>query len=398
MSTFSTLGTPPLSPHSSHPYSSLHPPASSIGFSQPSISSGLRIRHTIYDTPQRGSTLIGLKDNILVRNDLQPSPSNPRYYEDGTEIFAYWIYKKLKKAIYGGVYLAYELRVKVPSEKGENGGYELTGNYVAIKKIEWGKVRSLSNRLIEDPLKEISCTQFLTTSGSPHILKALVALSDEKYLYSVLSYCNGGELFDHVEKSGRFSEPLARYWFKEILKGIQVLQTLGVCHRDMSLENMMVHNSSALIIDMGMCLRIPYLDSGGNIVSGVSSGAVRRCLLKAGRGCGKPNYMSPEIVAEKPFDGFSIDLWACGVMLFIMVTGVPPFDRAQPQDPRFQMSAINRQLSQMLTNWNMAPSDTCMDLLQRMLVANPAERLTLEEVCNHPWTRDSNVSVPRHGT
>ena len=51
------------------------------------------------------------------------------------------------------MYLAYELRVKVPNEKGENGGYELTGNYVAIKKIEWGKVRSLSNRLIEDPLK-----------------------------------------------------------------------------------------------------------------------------------------------------------------------------------------------------------------------------------------------------
>ncbi|GMH62265.1 hypothetical protein TL16_g03439, partial [Triparma laevis f. inornata] len=238
----------------------------------------------------------------------------------------------------------------------------------------------LSGRLIEDPLKEIACTQFLTEEGGGNVLRSIISLSDEKYLYSILEYCNGGELFDHVEASGRFTEPRARWWFRQILSGLKVLQDRGVCHRDMSLENMMVNNSSALIIDMGMCLRIPYQDSAGNTVSGVSGTATNRLLLRAGRGCGKPNYMSPEILAEQSFDGFSIDLWACGVMLFIMVTGVPPFDRAQPQDPRFSMAAVNSQLRQMLVGWNMAASEECMDLMQRMLRARPEERLTLAQV------------------
>jgi serine/threonine protein kinase len=96
------------------------------------------------------------------------------------------------------------------------------------------------------------------------------------------------------------------------------LQREGVCHRDLSLENVLVDGDKCMIIDMGMCLRIPYNDqSKPSAVTDVTRGSVRR-LMKPQGVCGKHNYMSPEIFANTDsFDGFAIDLWAAGVILYI---------------------------------------------------------------------------------
>jgi serine/threonine protein kinase len=87
-----------------------------------------------------------------------------------------------------------------------------------------------------------------------------------------------------------------------------------------------------------------------------------------------------------PFNGFSADIWSTGVMLFIMVTGAPPFERPDDADPRFQMIARGR-LSDMLDSWGMFHvSASVRDLLIRMLVVdNPAKRLTVNQIAQHPW-------------
>jgi serine/threonine protein kinase len=103
--------------------------------------------------------------------------------------------------------------------------------------------------------------------------------------------------------------------------------------------------------------------------------------------------MSPEILANKDnFDGFAVDMWAIGVALFIMLTGVPPWDHATDNDERYRYIS-NGYLEPMLMQWNMGLSNQSMDLLQRMLFKNPQDRLSLRQVLAHPWMA-GDVTLP----
>lgn len=196
------------------------------------------------------------------------------------------------------------------------------------------------------------------------------------------------------------------------MQGIENLQHVGICHRDMSLENLLVHKDGALIIDMGMCLLTPYDDSAIGLTSSfnsmsvngsINSAAVQpntvqaaSTLLLSGRGrprhlispqgtCGKWIYMSPEIYQNsESFDAFAVDMWAAGVILFLMLTGFPPWERACPTDERFYYMTAGY-LVQMLTEWEIGLSSDAMDLLQRMLFLDPKDRLSLDQVRAHPW-------------
>lgn len=163
-----------------------------------------------------------------------------------------------------------------------------------------------------------------------------------------------------------------------------------------------MHENRCLIIDMGMCLMVPTqrisdnelstsfnsLDINNNSVSEPYSinarNSLRHLILPQGV-CGKWLYMSPEIYKNRePFDGFAVDMWAAGVILFLMLTGFPPWDRACDADERFKYMSSGY-LVQMLTEWQLGLSSDAMDLLQRMLWLDPNDRLSLEQVRAHPW-------------
>jgi serine/threonine protein kinase len=159
----------------------------------------------------------------------------------------------------------------------------------------------------------------------------------------------------------------------------------------MSLENILVDEyTRSVVIDLGMCLRVPYDDGNGEI-GDVSGGGLRR-LIKPLIPCGKPNYISPEVLAsDRPFDGFAIDLWATGVILFIMLVGLPPWEFARPEDPRYKM-VIKGRLGKMLESWKRPVSPAATDLLQKMLMEDPRQRLSLTEVKDHPWVVNDDAS------
>ena len=155
----------------------------------------------------------------------------------------------------------------------------------------------------------------------------------------------------------------------------------------MSLENILVDNyTKSVVIDLGMCLKIPY-DAGSNGgVTDVSAGTLRR-LVTPLIPCGKPNYISPEVLkSQDPFDGFAIDLWASAVILFIMLVGLPPWEFAREEDPRYRM-VVRGGLERMLRSWKRAVSPMAADLMQKMLREDPRERLSLCEVKDHPWVQ-----------
>ena len=177
-------------------------------------------------------------------------------------------------------------------------------------------------------------------------------------------------------------------------QGLHHLQSLGICHRDLSLENVLVDTDNCLIIDMGMCLRVPYNDpSRPGTVTDVTRGTMRR-LIKPQGVCGKHNYMSPEIHDNKAaFDGFAIDMWAAGVILYIMLTGFPPYDEAAKADQRFNL-IINGKLMKQLRSWGINLTEEAGDLMQRMLWLHPKDRLSLAEVLAHPWVANGEVQAP----
>eukprot|EP00529_Nitzschia_sp_RCC80_P024886 CAMPEP_0113480400 /NCGR_PEP_ID=MMETSP0014_2-20120614/21855_1 /TAXON_ID=2857 /ORGANISM="Nitzschia sp." /LENGTH=542 /DNA_ID=CAMNT_0000373827 /DNA_START=482 /DNA_END=2107 /DNA_ORIENTATION=- /assembly_acc=CAM_ASM_000159 len=378
---------------------------------------------------------------------------------------AYWMQRTIREAIYGRVLFAVILRRRSEKDIAADGcEWEVTGDQCAVKEMSWQHIRRERERLAEDPIKEVACMQYIRkllqsvnavgTSGLPgmvptegdivaesfrtmnetNIMMPLDLLSDERNLYSIMPYADGGELFEVLDTKERFTEEESRYWFDQVLNGIENLQRAGICHRDMSLENLLVHKDGALIIDMGMCLLIPYQETSLNLtatfndmnMNGVPvtngnitqqqqqqqqqqqllqkspstqtqlpqlnnntqplSGRQRpRYLIKPQGTCGKWLYMSPEIHENKqPFDGFAVDMWAAGVILFLMMTGFPPWERASNTDERFYYMT-GGYLVQMLTEWQLGLSSDAMDLLQRMLFLDPKDRLSLDQVRAHPW-------------
>lgn len=306
----------------------------------------------------------------------------------------YWFRKKLQDAIYGSVWAA----VKVYKDNHAVHGrvWKTTNQFVAIKRISWSSVHKMRGRHIEDPLKEIACLQ-LIGNDHPNVMGSICALQDTLYLYSILPYCDSGELFNHVTRQGGdggLEEPEARYWFRQILMGLHHLQSRGICHRDLSLENILIHDNNCLVMDMGMCLRVPYSAlHDKNEITDVFNGGIRRLIIPQGS-CGKISYISSEVYNnEMAFDGFAIDLWAAGSILYIMLVGFPPWDAPNITDMRY-LTIISGRLHDQLKAWDVHISNEAADLLQTMLRENPEDRLTLAEVMMHPWVMNEDLQIP----
>lgn len=101
---------------------------------------------------------------------------------------------------------------------------------------------------------------------------------------------------------------------------------------------------------------------------------------------GKKNYMSPETLEQAVFFGHLVDVWALGVILFIMLTGYPPVEVALPTDARYLMIREGN-MAQMLANWGISISPLAIDLMNRILRDDPLSRLSVDDILAHPWMR-----------
>lgn len=449
------------------------------GLNGGSLSSGMS---SSSDSSEDDDDSMNLDDSGGLSGDRsmpQPSP------EQSLDLpsHAFWIQRTIREAIYGRVLFAVVLKRRSTALMTADGAeWEVTGDHCAVKEMSWNHIRKERDRLAEDPIKEVAGMQYMHSilrkaqgiagiSGDivsesfaamkdTNIMMPLDLLSDERNLYSIMPYCDGGELFERLDMNERFTEEEARYWMDQVLnvrtagvsvcaglfcrrmanvahatttsvfslQGLDNLQRVGICHRDMSLENLLVHKDGALIIDMGMCLLIPYQNdeaphslmesfdnmnmNGGAVASAnntqqeqqqllqkqhlqLLSGRQRpRYLIRPQGTCGKWIYMSPEIyLNNEPFDGFAVDMWAAGVILFLMLTGFPPWERACQTDERFHYMTAGY-LVQMLTEWEIGLTSDAMDLLQRMLFLDPKDRLSLTQVRAHPWMQNGRRSHP----
>ena len=279
--------------------------------------------------------------------------------------------------------------------------WETTDEMVAIKVVNWSKLQSLRGRHLEDPVKELAALQQLLGNYHPNIISMLDALQSETHLFYVFPYIVGGDLYGCLldkmisSPTGLVDETQARTWFRQILCAIGHLQKKGVCHRDLCLENMMVDEENNIrMIDFGLCLRVPYADPNNRmLVTDVSANTSRRLIKTQGQS-GSWEYMAPEVcMRSETFDGFAIDLWAAGIILFEFLVGKKPFAMPDPVDQNFHIISVEGNLAGLLRMKGINVNTRAVDLLQKMLMSDPSKRLTLSEVVNHPWVRGSGKRV-----
>lgn len=289
---------------------------------------------------------------------------------------AYWMKKTLRRAIYGGVCHGFVLRPKIcdyDNIDDDRIQFVMTGEQCAIKCMDWQKVleNDLKHLRSEDPLKEVAAMQYLQNNGDgcEHVMTPMEVICDGRTLFLMMPYMNGGEMFDRLKQSGdRFQEGEARYFMRQIISGVQSLHRAGVCHRDISLENILLDGGFCKIIDLGMCLK-----------------AAKGRNMKPQGVCGKGFYMSPEVYSNATgLDGFASDMWSIGVVLFMMLIGSAPFERPDYSDDCFSW-IVGGKLDKLLKTWETPLSREGVDLINRLLCVNPQDRLTAEEMLSHPW-------------
>lgn len=342
-----------------------------VPFPNPRLGLAKMQRLQVLENTETGNRIV---DKVVLMT-AQPQGNNTvirRYYEVG---------RLLREAIYGQVNLAYLLRVH------ENGGSlsrAIPPTLCAIKIYGKVKIEEQITRSQENPISEMGAMQFI--GQHPNVMTPIECCQDESYIYMVMEFCNGGEIYELIEERQHISEDLARDFTRQILHGLMHLHSRNLAHRDLSLENVLLHRLPrgeneeqqyiCKIIDFGMSVRL-LADGDGQALPIIPRGV-----------CGKKNYMAPEVVAcsssSAPLNPLLADVWSLGVMIFIMLTGCPPVESATPLDRRYVMIARG-QLHDMLRQWGVHLSDPAVDLLRSVLRAAPEERLSPAQILAHPW-------------
>ena len=237
------------------------------------------------------------------------------------------------------------------------GIHRITQKKVAIKILDKNKIES--NDDLERIIREM---QILTEMDNPNVIKVFKIYEEENNFSIIMEYCEGGELFNYIVKKQRLSEEESSYFFYQIINGIEYIHSKGIAHRDLKPENLLIGKNKILkIIDFGL----------SNFYDGTK---------RLQTPCGSPCYASPEMVKGKKYDGFNIDIWAIGVILFAMLCGYLPFE-----DDENDNDILFNQIIKNKIEYPSFLSELSLDILKRILVSDPEKRITIDEIKNHEF-------------
>ncbi|KAK2996920.1 hypothetical protein RJ639_026610 [Escallonia herrerae] len=234
-----------------------------------------------------------------------------------------------------------------------------TGLSVAVKIINKKKIVGTS--LMSNIKREISIMRRLS---HPNIVKLFEVLATKSKIYFVMEFVKGGELFAKIAK-GKFSEDLSRKYFQQLISAVGYCHSRGVYHRDLKPENLLLDENGDLKVS----------DFGLSAVTGqIRTDGLLHTL------CGTPAYVAPEILTKRGYDGAKVDVWSCGVVLYVLTAGYLPFN-----DPNLMMM-----YKKIYKGEFRCPKWMSSDLkrfLSRLLDTNPDTRITVDEITRDPWFR-----------
>jgi calcium-dependent protein kinase len=237
-----------------------------------------------------------------------------------------------------------------------------TGVVRAVKSISKAQMKNL------DRFKqEIAIMKMM---DHPNIIKLYETFEDHRNIYLIMEICSGGELFDRIIETGHFTEVQAAIVMQQILRGIFYMHEIQLTHRDLKPENFLFQTKDPIekctlkIIDFGLSCKF----SDGQVLT-----------TKAGT----PYYVAPQVLAGK-YDQ-SADLWSCGVIMYVLLCGYPPFYGETDADVLTKVRLGNFTFN--AADWKNVSEDA-KNLIRMLLKMNPRDRYTAEQAMNHVWIKN----------
>ncbi|KAI3947846.1 hypothetical protein MKX01_034511 [Papaver californicum] len=233
-----------------------------------------------------------------------------------------------------------------------------TGENFAIKILDKDKL--LKHKMIDQIKREISTMKLIR---HPNVIRLYEVMASKSKIYIVLELVTGGELFDKITSRGRLKEDEARKYFQQLINAVDYCHSRGVFHRDLKPENLLLDASGGLkVSDFGLSALPQQVREDG--------------LLHTT--CGTPNYVAPEVVNSKGYDGAKADLWSCGVILFVLMAGYLPFEEANIME-------LYKKIFK--ADFTCPPwfSTSAKKLIKKILDPNPLTRNSVAEVIENEW-------------
>ncbi|GAA5816159.1 hypothetical protein MFLAVUS_009685 [Mucor flavus] len=251
----------------------------------------------------------------------------------------------LGKGNFGKVYLAEDRK---------------SGEQYAVKVVDKKMFKS-GDQKQHAQREQIICETFANGLRHKNIVQVHDVITENEYIYVVMEYADGGELFDKIKKSRGLAEPVARRWFRELIEAVEYIHDNNIVHRDLKPENVLIDKTQSIkICDFGF----------GNVV--------REQHEVLSTYCGSPFYAAPEMVTATPYRGPPVDLWSCGVILYAMLTGSLPFQGDE-------MPQLFQKISRGQYTIPSYVTPDASDLIQRLLCRDANERITAKDCLLHPW-------------
>ncbi|XP_010500348.1 PREDICTED: CBL-interacting serine/threonine-protein kinase 17-like [Camelina sativa] len=236
----------------------------------------------------------------------------------------------------------------------------VSGQSFAVKIIDKSRITRLN---VSFQIKREIRT--LKVLKHPNIVRLHEVLASKTKIYMVLELVTGGDLFDRIVSKGKLPEIEGRKMFQQLIDGISYCHNKGVYHRDLKLENVLLDAKGHIkITDFGLSSLPQHFREDG--------------LLHTT--CGSPNYVAPEVLANEGYDGAASDIWSCGVILYVILTGSLPFDDTN-------LAALCRKIFKgdpPIPRW-ITPGAKIM--IKRMLDPNPVTRMTIANIKANDWFR-----------
>ncbi|XP_022736376.1 calcium-dependent protein kinase 10-like [Durio zibethinus] len=236
---------------------------------------------------------------------------------------------------------------------------------LACKSISKRKLRTAVD--IEDVRREVAIMS--TLPEHPNIVKLKATYEDNENVHLVMELCEGGELFDRIVARGHYTERAAASVAKTIAEVVRMCHENGVMHRDLKPENFLFANKKEhaplKVIDFGLSVFFKTGERFSEIV-------------------GSPYYMAPEVLKRNY--GPEVDVWSAGVIVYILLCGVPPFWAETEQG--VALAILRGVIDFKREPWPQV-SESAKSLVRQMLEMDPKKRLTAQQVLEHPWLQNA---------
>ncbi|KAG7378949.1 NUAK SNF1-like kinase 1 [Phytophthora pseudosyringae] len=279
----------------------------------------------------------------------------------------YRVINSLSSTLYGSVFACEDMHGTSDPTLPSTAAVPVVIKQVSLERMaSFMKEHPYEGHTPDNPIIEKEVGDIVRAAGGhPNLVQYSDSFIEKQTLYLVMEHCADGDLYDYLSKRKQrtLSCMNALSVLSQVAAGLAFLHQHGIAHRDISLENIMLHRGRCKLGDFGLATRA---QQGG------------------GRHVGKKYYMAPEIVAGGPYDPKAADVWSLGIVLFIMLTGSPLVAQASMTVKSFR-AFKQAGVATVLESWGVASSmpSSALQLVSGMLEIDPHKRLTIEQVLEH---------------